>query len=310
VQDTTAPYPNPSRWETEPNLVSATSITMTAETAYDDWGWDVEYYFECVYGDCHDSGWQKSPTYTDRGLKPDLGYGYLVRTRDEVGNVSEPSEIRFAGTDVTPPAPAPRIVTIEPNSWNAISMEATIAYDVSEVEYYFQSVTDGGHDSGWLDEPNYTDVGLDPSTEYGYQVKARDRSSNQNETGWSDIVYATTLDAPDVIAPTPDPMQWDTIADANGLDGTPREVFGLVADVEDPFNYSAVMRATIAIDDSGGIVEYFFQCTTNSGFSSGWQIDPSYTVLVGRRAQAHRFRVKARDEYGNETRWSIELAAD
>ncbi|NIN33959.1 MAG: hypothetical protein GTO60_02115, partial [Gammaproteobacteria bacterium] len=48
VEDTGAPVPDPSRWETEPYFSSGTSISMTAETTTDAWGWDVEYYFESV----------------------------------------------------------------------------------------------------------------------------------------------------------------------------------------------------------------------------------------------------------------------
>jgi hypothetical protein len=74
--------------------------------------------------------------------------------------------------------------------------------------------------------------------------------------------------------------------------------------------YGATMIAAEAVDDQEG-VEYFFQCTTESGFSSGWQSDREYTVLVGRRSQRHRFRVKARDTSTshNQTDWSSEIAA-
>jgi hypothetical protein len=68
------------------------------------------------------------------------------------------------------------------------------------------------------------------------------------------------------------------------------------------------MTAAAATDPSGS-VEYNFECTTDSGFSSGWQSARTYKVKVGRRGQAHRFRVKARDLYGNETAFSSLLPA-
>jgi hypothetical protein len=105
-------------------------------------------------------------------------------------------------------------------------------------------------------------------------------------------------------------MQWDTTVDANDNDGTPREVFGLQDNTPDAFNYSAVMRAAEATDDSGGPVEYYFWCVTRSGFSSGWQAEPSYTVYIGQRGLSLVFRVKARDEYGNETDYSPPGIAD
>ena len=68
------------------------------------------------------------------------------------------------------------------------------------------------------------------------------------------------------------------------------------------------MTAVEASDDSG-VVEYYFQCTSESGFSSGWQTSREYTVLVGRANLAYRFRVQARDKYGNVTGWSEEWPA-
>jgi hypothetical protein len=69
------------------------------------------------------------------------------------------------------------------------------------------------------------------------------------------------------------------------------------------------MTATEATDASEA-VEYFFECTTESGFSSSWQSSHTYNVLVGGSRQGLRFRVKARDLYGNETEWSEELPAN
>ena len=103
------------------------------------------------------------------------------------------------------------------------------------------------------------------------------------------------------LPPDPDPAEWDTVADANGFDGFPREVAG-----SGLFDYSVSMRAVIAVDAGGGPVEYFFECTTESGFNSGWIASETYTVLVGRKDQRHIFRVKARDQWGNETAWSTE----
>ena len=100
----------------------------------------------------------------------------------------------------------------------------------------------------------------------------------------------------DMQPPTPDPMQWEV---------EPYEV-KLGGDLE----YGATMTAVQAIDDVEG-VEYFFECTTRSGFNSGWQTAREYTVLLGRRAQGQRFRVKARDTSSshNETGWSSEVIA-
>jgi len=62
--------------------------------------------------------------------------------------------------------------------------------------------------------------------------------------------------------------------------------------------------------DTSGPVEYFFECTTEADLSSGWQIERNYEVIVDSAGQGHRFRVKARDKFGNETEWSEELATN
>jgi hypothetical protein len=180
------------------------------------------------------------------------------------------------------------------------------------VEYYFESTSTGGHDSGWQDDPNYIDIDLDPNTEYSYRVKARDKSIYQNETDWSATVTVRTLASVDLIAPVPDPMTWDLTQDPNGFDGTPREI---LIDPNALYGFGATMTATVAVDAGGGPVEYFFECTTDSGFNSGWIAFPAgqapiYTVLLGRSGQGHRFRVKARDQFRNETAWSPEERAD
>lgn len=95
--------------------------------------------------------------------------------------------------------------------------------------------------------------------------------------------------------PEPNPMQW-----AEG--GEPKEIYGGGG----TFDYYATMTAEIATDPSGGI-QYFFDCPDESGFDSGWQGSPTYTVLVGPSGLGLRFRVKARDFYLNETGWSPEL---
>jgi hypothetical protein len=62
------------------------------------------------------------------------------------------------------------------------------------VEYLFDetSLNPGGNDSDWRAPASYTDSGLSPATQYCYQVKARDKSPNQNETAWSTNECATT----------------------------------------------------------------------------------------------------------------------
>jgi hypothetical protein len=68
------------------------------------------------------------------------------------------------------------------------------------VEYFFDETTGntGGDDSGWQDGTYYSDSGLTGGLSYTYQVKARDKSPNQNETAWSTAESATAAGQEDI----------------------------------------------------------------------------------------------------------------
>ncbi|MBP8912224.1 MAG: right-handed parallel beta-helix repeat-containing protein, partial [Phycisphaerae bacterium] len=312
VRDTTPPMPDPVEWEEAPKMKSGIAllggsivVEMTAREAIDAWGWDVEYYFECVHGTGHDSGWIKSRVYKDTGLSRDIEYGYRVKARDALGNETKWSEVRFAGgADRTPPTPDPYILAIVADSPTQVTMTARIAYDESGVQYYFDSNTPGAHPSGWINDPFYTDVNLAPTTRYAYRVKARDLSSRTNETPWSGWAYVTTQTPTETTPPTPNPMTFDP-------NGMPTEISGGGG----PFDFYVQMTATTATDASGG-VQYFFLCVeypkeqNQGGFSSGWINTPTFTTVnIGRANQGLHFRVRARDVYGNMTEWSQSVMA-
>ncbi|MBN2136784.1 MAG: tandem-95 repeat protein [Sedimentisphaerales bacterium] len=100
--------------------------------------------------------------------------------------------------DTEPPLPDPMTWSSVPQATGAssISMTATAASDASGVEYYFECLTAGGHDSDWQDSPTYEDTGLTADIEYTYRVQARDKSPQQNATGWSAEASATPVDVP------------------------------------------------------------------------------------------------------------------
>ena len=96
--------------------------------------------------------------------------------------------------DTTAPTPDPMGFASPPaaTGTSSIAMTASTASDPSGVEYYFEALTAGGNDSGWQDSTSYEDTGLAADTTYSYRVRARDKSTNQNTTGWSGSASATT----------------------------------------------------------------------------------------------------------------------
>jgi parallel beta-helix repeat protein/predicted outer membrane repeat protein len=102
----------------------------------------------------------------------------------------------------------------------------------------------------------------------------------------------------ETVAPGPNPALW-------ALNGTPHEAPG----ASGTWGYRWVQMTAAEATDNSGWVEYFFDCTTQSELSSGWQYSRDYEVRVGGPGLGHRFRVKTRDLFGNETGWSELLEA-
>ncbi len=152
--------------------------------------------------------WNATPIYSG-----DLGYG---EAEDYTVNLVESG----GGPDVDPPNPDPMTWATLPHATGqtSISMTATTASDPSGVEYYFDCLTAGGHDSGWQDGTTYEDTGLSPNTTYTYTVTARDKSSNQNETGASAQAWATTDPSSGWVELTNDDFEsgWGNFKDGGG----------------------------------------------------------------------------------------------
>ncbi|UCE98853.1 MAG: hypothetical protein JSV82_06605 [Planctomycetota bacterium] len=293
-EDTNAPSPDPMTWATVPYGASESSISMTATTATDDSG--VEYYFECTAGDGNDSGWQDETTYVDVGLVPSTQYSYRVQARDKSLNQnttawSSTESATTLSADTTAPTPDPMTWATVPYATGAYSIEmvATTATDENGVEYYFECTAGDGNDSGWQDSPVYENTGLSPNTPYSYRVQARDKSINQNTTGFSGVESATT-DAADSTAPSPDPMTWAVVPYAIGS--------SIIS-----------MTATTATDVSG--VEYYFECTAGGGNDSDWQDNTDYTDIGLDPNNQYSYRVQARDKSPNQnaTAWSTTESA-
>ncbi len=310
------PTPNPMTWATPPYATSDTSIAMVATTATSTDGSGVEYYFEDVNHPQHNSGWISfgvgvQARWEDTGLTANTKYWYRVKARNKTNHLETGWSNVASATTPRPPTPDPMTWATLPRatSSSSIEMVATTATttDGSGVDYYFEDVNHLQHNSGWISfgvgvQALWEDTGLTSSTKYWYRVKARNKG-NRLETAWSIVAYATTSGV-DVTAPTPNPMDW-------APDGEPKEIYGGGG----TWDYYATMTAVEATDASG-VVEYYFQCTTDGRYSSpGWlSFEPgepcTYNVLVGQKNRHFYFRVKARDLYGNETDFSEALPAD
>ena len=296
-----APTPDPMTWATEPYGTGPYSMAMVATTAVSSDGTGVEYYFENARDASMNSGWLtlaegEEPRWEISELDPYSTYWFHVKARNR-GNLWETDwSQEISGStlreDLSGPDPSPMTWEIEPyaSTPSTIYMAATAATDDSGVEYQFTCTSNPEYTSQWQDDRVY-EIADVPQGHYTFTVQARDKSIYQNKTVPSGSAMA------DLQPPSPDPMEWEI---------EPYEV-----KLGNDLQYGATMTAVEAEDEYAD-VEYFFQCVSESGFSSGWQTSPEYTVIMGRRGLKYRFRVKARDTSAgqNETGWSPTVTAE
>ncbi|MBN2129923.1 MAG: right-handed parallel beta-helix repeat-containing protein [Sedimentisphaerales bacterium] len=295
----TPPLPDPMTWEIPPVATDPHSIEMIATTATSTDGTGVEYYFEESFHPEFNSGWlrfgpDEQPRWVDTGLIPQTTYWYQVRARNrgnqEETQWSDPLPATTPPEDFLAPTPNPLTWEVQPNrsGTGSIRMTATEAADENGVEYQFECTSHSAYSSAWQDDRSYEVTDL-PEGQYTFRVRARDKSPARNATNYSD--EATV----DMLPPTPNPLAWE-------IEPTKVRIGG------GSFNYHATMTAVEATDENGP-VQYYFWCTSESGFTSGWQSQRTYTVQLGGQHVFATFRVKARDAAGNETGWSSELPA-
>jgi subtilisin family serine protease len=191
--------------------------------------------------------------------------------------------------DTMPPSPDPAEWEIEPQAtgWHTIAMEAKKATDRSGVEYFFKCVNDANKNSGWQSGTLYERSDFAPSTTYTFRIKYRDKSENQNETGWSAEKSAkTAATGIDDKPPFPSPSRWEVKPKVIRLRPTPR-----------------VRMSTKTSTDETGPVLYYFKCTNVNPavpdpnvFSSSWISSTIYEISSGLTlGSTYTFTVKARD---------------
>jgi hypothetical protein len=131
------------------------------------------------------------PAYKSTGLR----FRITPSDAEGVGSPAATDTVTVVDAlDTTPPTPNPSTWATPPHATGttSISMTATTATDINLVEYFFHSLTPGGHDSGWQTSSTYEDVGLSPNTLYMYKVQTRDKFFTPNEGAFSAMAAATT----------------------------------------------------------------------------------------------------------------------
>ena len=313
LADTTDPTPNP-HFSTVPGNDSASAVSMTSVTVTDDYSSPVNYFFDSVAGSCGanvgtggtDSGWQSSTSYTDSGLDTNKCYAYQVTAKDNSNNVTATSSASSTYTSAAIPGTisfssvsnSTFVVTNNANGNPSGSPTTTFAVQVSSSSpidttwdlKYVDASGDPSASAVWLTDAQIDGLtvrGLNESTQYTLQVKARNEDSD--ETSFSSTAATTTTASADTTAPTPDPMTFATAPD-------------------DLTTTSIDMIATTASDPSTPI-EYYFtagagSCGANQGTGgtdSGWQSSTSYTDSGLQINRCYAYTVTARDAVPNST---------
>ena len=186
-------------------------------------------------------------------------------------NIAAPSPIT-PPSDTTAPTPNAETWLVNPAaiSDNAISMSGTVGTDASNyVAYYFTCTAGGGHDSGWIASNHYTDVGLNPSTQYTYTVKMQDKYGN---TGTASSALAATTQTSSA--------------------GTASFAYGPVG-----ISATAATMTATKVANASGLTEYKF--TRNDAVTSGWQASPKWTDSSLTSGNSYTYTVQLRDGRGN-----------
>ena len=170
-----------------PRGISDSAIKMVAAKPADAFG-KVEYKFNRGTAT---TGWQSSPTWTDKDLQSGQDYSYTVEVRDSRGKSSTLQARGAVARDDTPPA------RFKLGEWqtepyskvdNTLCMKAMSPTEWKteddKVEYYFHCVSGGGPDSEWQDSNVFT-TAVVPDGAYVYEFKMRDTSPQHNETPYS-----------------------------------------------------------------------------------------------------------------------------
>src|SRR3989344_3591106 len=204
--DSTPPTPNPMTFATAPNNFSTTQIDMTS-TAGSDPSTPISYLFTSDNSSCGanagtggaSSGWQSADTtYSNTGLQPNKCYGYTVQARDSLSNTGTASGISSTYTSAnapgTPTLGSPTTSTLaltnaengnpasNPTTNFAVQVVTTTPSDATWLNQWVDASGNPSASAVWLTDAQLDALvlqGLQASTLYGVQVKARNQDTDE-----------------------------------------------------------------------------------------------------------------------------------
>lgn len=198
--DTEAPTPNPMGWSSAPQATGPNSIAMTALTASDSSGGEVQYFFACVSGGagCADSGWTSATTFTASGLDPQTTYNWQVKARDPSGNETSYSSSASATTADAPSVPTAPSAPTDLVAANGADGTARLTWtDTSDNETGFRVERESFHikRNRWqsatefllpqADLTSWTDVS--GTGTFRYRIQAQNAVGPSALTAWSEV---------------------------------------------------------------------------------------------------------------------------
>jgi hypothetical protein len=191
--DATPPTPNPMTWETPPEPVSTTELTMTATEATDETP-PCEYFFlwRADGQGGNSSGWQTPRTYNDDGLTANAIYSYQVAARDSVCPYRNITEYSFPRASTATHIEAPTGISFD--NVDDTSMDVTAEGTFTSLTgdqsgqppnqsgIFFEMTPDEGSGANvWVTTETISVTGLTPDTEYTFNVRARNYFAVETE---------------------------------------------------------------------------------------------------------------------------------
>jgi hypothetical protein len=121
---------------------------------------------------------------------------------------------------------------------------------------------------------------------FPYFCHGRDLTED-GEVDFEDFAaFAENWNQEETTPPKPDPMTWAVKPHSAAIT-------------------EVAMTATTARDNSGSLIQYYFDCYSGNCHDRSWDTNSAYTDSGLTEGNPYGYRVKAKDERGNETEWSV-----